>query len=83
MSKQLNSLWTFLDILQSMPINVKPQRDAQQSGQSDNAPERRPPARRQNCVFVLNSTADANGYVTLTDPLSGNPPIWFYRAALP
>ena len=26
MPKRLNSLWTFLDILQSMPINVKPQR---------------------------------------------------------
>ena len=70
-------------MFQFMPINVKPQRDAQQSGQSDNAPERRPPARRQNCVFVLNSTADANGYVTLIDPLSGIPLTWYYRAVLP
>ena len=34
-------------------------------------------------VFVFNSTADANGNVTLTDPLSRNPPDPFYRAALP
>ena len=26
MPRRRNSLWTFLDILQSMPINVKPQR---------------------------------------------------------
>ena len=29
------------------------------------------------------ATADANGNVTLTDPLSGNPPTRFYRTALP
>jgi len=29
------------------------------------------------------ATADANGNVTLTDPLSGNPPSRFYRTATP
>jgi hypothetical protein len=29
------------------------------------------------------ATADAQGKVTLTDPLSGNPPVRFYRTALP
>ena len=29
------------------------------------------------------ATADANGYVTLSDPLSGNPPSRYYRAILP
>jgi len=29
------------------------------------------------------AAADANGNVTLTDPLSGNPPARFYRSALP
>lgn len=29
------------------------------------------------------ATADANGNVTLTDPLAGNPPTRFYRAAEP
>jgi hypothetical protein len=32
---------------------------------------------------LSNATADVNGNVTLTDPLSGNPPTRFYRTALP
>jgi hypothetical protein len=32
---------------------------------------------------LSNAIADANGNVTLTDPLTGNPPTRFYRTALP
>jgi hypothetical protein len=32
---------------------------------------------------LSNATADVNGHVTLTDPLSGHPPARFYRTALP
>ena len=33
--------------------------------------------------ILSGATADANGDVTLTDPLSGHPPARFYRAVLP
>jgi hypothetical protein len=77
MPKRLNSLWTFLDIFRFMPINVKPQRA--QCVRVEYKSSLAPP----QWQTLGDATADANGYVTGSDPLAENPPIRFYRAALP